>query len=59
MDTRRAKEILSSPSMINVTYNGKEIYIENVNETAETANIHPLNQPEQKQEVPLTSLMEH
>jgi len=59
MNTRRAKEIVSSPNMINVTYNGQEIYIENVNESNETAKVHPLNQPEKKQEVPLNSLREH
>jgi len=59
MDKMRAKEIISSPVMINVTYNGQEIYIENVNENNGTVNIHPINQPEKKQEVPLTSLTEH
>jgi len=58
MDTRRAQEIISSPSMINVTYNGNAIYIENVNPHNETANIHMLNQPEKKQQVPLSSLRE-
>jgi len=59
MDKMRAKEIISSPVMINVTYNGQEIYIENVNENNGTVNIHPINQPQNKQEVPLTSLTEH
>lgn len=59
MDKNRAKNIASSPIMANVTYNGTQIYIENVNENNETANIHPLNQPDSRQEVPLTSLVEH
>ncbi|WP_041720658.1 H-type small acid-soluble spore protein [Alkaliphilus metalliredigens] len=59
MDKTRAQEIISSPNMISVTYNGKEIYIENVNENTQTANIHLLNKPDKKQEVPLNNLVEH
>lgn len=59
MDKKRAKEIASSPVMANVTYNGTQIYIENVNENKGIANIHPLNQPRNRQEVSLTSLKEH
>lgn len=59
MDKRRAKEIASSPVMANVTYNGTQIYIEGVNDKNGTAYIHPLNQPHNRQEVPLTSLTEH
>jgi small acid-soluble spore protein H (minor) len=56
---KRAKEIASSPVMANVTYNGTPIYIENVNENNSSASVHPLNQPGNRQEVPLTSLSEH
>ena len=59
MDKRRAKEIASSPIMANVTYNEMPIYIESINESNETAYIHPLNQPKSKQEVSLTNLLEH
>jgi small acid-soluble spore protein H (minor) len=59
MDKRRAKEIASSPVMVNVTYNGTPIYIENINEKNESANIHHLNRPDSRQEVPLISLVEH
>lgn len=58
MDQKRARDIASSPTMINVTYNGTPIYIESVNENSGTANIHTLNQPKSKQEVPLTNLKE-
>lgn len=40
MDKQRAKEIASLPTMVNVTYNGTPIYIENVSESAETASVH-------------------
>ena len=59
MDKKRAKVIASSPVMVNVTYNGTPIYIENVNENDDTANIYPLNQPRYRKEVPLTSLIEN
>ncbi len=59
MDKNRAKEIASSPVMANVTYNGQPVYIENINENNHSANIHMLYQPENKQEVSLSSLFEH
>lgn len=59
MDKRRAKEIASSPIMANVTYNETPIYIESINNNKETAYIHPLNQPKSRQEVSLTTLLEH
>lgn len=59
MDKRRAKEIVSSPIMVNVTYNGMPIYIESINENNETVNIHYLNQSNNVMEVSLTNLVEH
>ncbi|MBV7272884.1 H-type small acid-soluble spore protein [Clostridium thailandense] len=59
MDTVRAKEIVSSPIMANVTYNGASVYIESVNDLRETAKIHSLNQPENSQVVSLTNLTEY
>lgn len=59
MDKNRAKDIASSPVMANVTYNGTPIYIENVNVNNSTAKIHPVNQPNNSQEVPVTNLIEH
>lgn len=59
MNKQRAQEIAASPVMANVTYNGVQIYIQNVDENNETARIYPLNQPQSEQEVPVSSLMEH
>ncbi|WP_338472271.1 small acid-soluble spore protein H [Niallia sp. XMNu-256] len=58
MDAKRAQEIVSSQQMINVTYNGKSIYIEHVDQGNGVATIHPLNDPNQKQSVPVTNLTE-
>lgn len=59
MDKRRAQEIASSPEMVKVTYRENPIYIQHVDEQTETARIYPLDQPENEQEVPLSSLTEH
>lgn len=59
MNRQRAKEISESPVMANVTYNGVPIYIQHVNNDAETARIYPLDEPEQEQDVPLNGLIEH
>ena len=45
--------------MVDVTYNGRPIYIQRVDEQNETARIFPLGQPENEQEVPLANLKEH
>lgn len=58
MDKRRASEITASQNMIDVTYNGELIYIENVNPVKDMASIHYLNQPHYSQEVPVTQLVE-
>ncbi|RIX60324.1 small acid-soluble spore protein H [Paenibacillus nanensis] len=58
MNIQRAQEIATSPVMANVEYNGKQVYIQHVNEDNETARIYPLDQPEQEMDVPLRSLSE-
>jgi small acid-soluble spore protein H (minor) len=58
MDAKRAQEISSSAAMANVTYNGQSIYIEHVDQQNGTATIHPLDAPNNKQSVPVSSLEE-
>jgi small acid-soluble spore protein H (minor) len=58
MDAQRAQEIASSPTMVNVTYNGTPIYIEHVDQQNGQATIHPLNEPNNKQSVSVNSLNE-
>ena len=58
MDKERAKEIASSPEMVNVTYDGRPVYIEDVNPNRDGASIHFLNQPHYSQEVNVTHLVE-
>lgn len=59
MNRQRAQEIAASPVMANVTYDGTPIYIQHVDEDNDTARIYPLDQPENEQQIPLDSLIEH
>lgn len=59
MNKNRAKEIVNSPEMIKVTYQGVPIYMQHVNENDETVRVYPLSNPENEQNVPLSSLIEH
>ncbi|RRJ65834.1 small acid-soluble spore protein H [Paenibacillus oralis] len=59
MNSQRAKEIVASPTMVNVTCDGVPIYIQHVDEKNETARIYPLDEPEQEKEVALSQLHEH
>lgn len=51
-------EIMSSPTIVNVTYDGVPIYIQAVDEVNETARIYPLDDPNEEQDVPLSTLIE-
>lgn len=59
MNYQRAKEIVSSPDMVNVTHENTPVYMEMVNDSNQTCTIHYLNQPNRKMNVPLSSLIEH
>jgi len=58
MDKQRAKEIRESENLINVTYHGDPIYIQNVNENNETANVYELENPQKQHEVSVDDLTE-
>ena len=59
MNVQRAQEIAASGDMKKVTYDGTQIYIQQVDESKETARIYALDEPQNEQEVPLSSLLEH
>ncbi|MDR4949930.1 small acid-soluble spore protein H [Neobacillus cucumis] len=59
MDIQRAQEISSSPNMANVTCNGRQVYIEHVDQQKGTATIHHLDDPNNKQSVSISNLIEH
>ena len=58
MDAQRAQEIVNSPDMINVSYNGSLVYIEHVDKDKYLATVHPLNNPNIKQSVSVANLQE-
>lgn len=58
MNKERAKEIFHSEDMIHVMHEDREIYIEEVIERNEMARIHPMDQPNIVQKVPLYELKE-
>lgn len=58
MDAQRAQEIADSVNMANVLYNGTNIYIEHVDQQNGTATIHNLDEPNNKQSVSLSDLIE-
>jgi small acid-soluble spore protein H (minor) len=58
VDNQRAKEIVSSPNMVDVTYNGTKIYIDELNESDQCCAIHFIDQPVTKLNVPIASLKE-
>jgi small acid-soluble spore protein H (minor) len=59
MDAQRAQEISCSRDMANVTCNGKKVYIEHVDQDNGTATIHHLDDPNNKQSVTISNLIEH
>jgi len=48
MDIRRAKQILDSTKEVEVHYQGKPVWIQNVDESSQTARIYPLDNPGQR-----------
>lgn len=58
MDRKRAREIISSLEMANVSYNGRPVYLEELNPSKDCVSVHYLDQPHYSYEVPLTHLVE-
>lgn len=58
MEAQRAQEITNSVNMTNVFYNGAKVYIEHVDRDNGIATIHPLDDPDKKQSVSISSLKE-
>lgn len=58
MHNKRAKEIVDSPNMIKVTYDGIPVYIEDVNEDNNIAKIRFLDQSGKVDQVSITNLVE-
>ncbi|MGG0240232.1 acid-soluble spore protein H [Bacillus sp. AFS018417] len=59
MDIKRAKQILSSSSRIDVTYHGVPVWIESCDEASGLANVHDIKTPNETVQVDITALEEH
>jgi small acid-soluble spore protein H (minor) len=58
MNVGRAKEILESLDVINVTYDGTPVIIQHVDEKTKMARIYSRTQPDDEQDVPVLNLIE-
>jgi small acid-soluble spore protein H (minor) len=58
MNVGRAKEILESLDVINVTYEGTPVIIQNVDEKTKMARIYSRTNPDNEQDVPVLNLIE-
>lgn len=58
MKKTRALEIMASPIMADVNYNGIAVYLEDVDVHNRTATIHLIENPDIKEQVPLDVLRE-
>jgi small acid-soluble spore protein H (minor) len=58
MNVGRAKEILESMDMVNVTYDGTPVIIQHVDEKTKMARIYSRTQPDDEHDVPVLNLIE-
>jgi small acid-soluble spore protein H (minor) len=58
MNVGRAKEIIESVDMVNVTYDGTPVIIQHVDETTKMARIYSRKNPEDERDVPVLNLIE-
>ncbi|GHH97960.1 H-type small acid-soluble spore protein [Neobacillus kokaensis] len=58
MNVGRAKEILESAEMINVSYDGTPVIIQHVDETTKMARIYTRKDPDNERDVPVLNLIE-
>lgn len=58
MNVGRAKEIVQSGDMINVTYEGAPVIIQHVDENTKMARIYSKSEPDLERDVPILNLIE-
>lgn len=58
MNVTRAQQILESPAIIPVTYQGEQIMIQSVDEATKTARIYLKENRESERTVPVAMLLE-
>ncbi|MEH7444798.1 H-type small acid-soluble spore protein [Bacillus sp. JJ1122] len=58
MNVGRAKEIVESADVINVTYEGTPVIIQHVDEKAKMARVYSKSEPDMERNVPILNLIE-
>ncbi|CAM3783594.1 H-type small acid-soluble spore protein [Mesobacillus thioparans] len=58
MNVGRAKEIVDSADLINVTYDGTPVIIQHVDEKTMMARVYSKSEPEVEKDVPVINLIE-
>ncbi|KMJ58775.1 spore protein [Bacillus sp. LL01] len=58
MEERRVRQILSSPTMIDVTFEGTKVWIDSISEDGSTATVHLRGPGEERTQVSVSDLME-
>ncbi len=58
MNVSRAKEIVESMEVINVSYEGTPVIIQHVDETTKMARIYFRKNPDEEKDVPVLNLIE-
>ena len=59
MESQRARQIVSSPDEIKVTYNGDSVWIDKIHDDDRTATVHLRQAMEERSEVAIAELKEH
>lgn len=59
MEVLRAKEIINSPVMADVTLNNQPVYLEKVDDQRQTCTVHYIESPDHQESVPVSKLIEH
>jgi small acid-soluble spore protein H (minor) len=58
MDAKRLKQILSSPTDIDIKYNGVSVWVDSLNEDGKTATVHLRGPLEERTVVNISELVE-
>ena len=58
MDINRVKQIVASPSEIDVSYNGVSVWIDKIHENEKLATVHLRHATEERSEVDISELKE-
>lgn len=59
MEIQRAKEIITSPVMADVTLNNQPVYLEKVDDQQKTCTVHYIENPDHQECVSVSKLIEH